>query len=329
LVVAAPDKLKGVLAAAEAADAVADGFERLGIEAERVPLADGGEGTADALLRACGGEWRSASVEDAIGRPVTARFALLDDGRAVVESAEAIGLWRLRPDELDPLGASSRGLGQRLRAAVDGGARSLVVALGGVATTDGGAGLREVVRELPVPTTAVTDVRSPLLGPRGAAHAFAPQKGATPEQVAELERRLASIVELRPFAEREGAGAAGGLGAALMALGAGVERGLALVLDAVGFDERIRDAALVVTGEGAVDATSVEGKVVGGVVERCVRAGVRCVAFGGIVTPDGESALRRAGARDVLALSGNPSRAREDLIALAERLSTEKGSPSR
>src|SRR5205085_794766 len=133
-------------------------------------------------------------------------------------------------------------------------------------------------------------------------------------------RRLAGMPELQPFADREGAGAAGGIGAALMALGARAEPGLPLVLDAVGFDERIRRASVVVTGEGAIDQTSIQGKTGGRVVAACVRARVPCVAFGGLVSPAGETALRRAGAADVLALSGDPSRAREDLEELAARV---------
>src|SRR5207249_4619959 len=148
----------------------------------------------------------------------------------------------------------------------------------------------------------------------------APQKGADAEAVEELERRLATMPDVQPLAAREGAGAAGGLGAALMALGARAEPGLPLELDAVGSDVRIRGARLVATGEGAIDATSVEGKTVGGVVAACVRAGIPCVAFGGLVSAEGEAALRRAGAADVLALSGDPSRAREDLVQLAQRV---------
>src|SRR5262249_13930498 len=155
--------------AAEAAEALAAGIGSRGLEAARLPLADGGEGTAEALLRARGGRWLHAQVEDALGRAVTARFALLDDGRGVVEAAEAVGLWRLRADELDPLRATTRGLGQLLVAAAAAGARSLVVGLGGSATVDGGMGLREVIDELPLPTVAAADVRNPLTGPRGAA----------------------------------------------------------------------------------------------------------------------------------------------------------------
>ena len=153
------------------------------MEAEEIPVADGGEGTAAALHAALGGEWREASVSDPLGRRVDARFLRIPDGRAVIEAAEAIGLPRLRPEERDPLRASSRGLGELVLAALEAGASGLVVGLGGTATVDGGAGLREVLRELPVPTVAACDVASPLLGERGAARAFGPQKGATPAQV--------------------------------------------------------------------------------------------------------------------------------------------------
>ncbi|MGH3059520.1 MAG: glycerate kinase, partial [Gaiellaceae bacterium] len=183
-----------MLSAREAADALARGFARAGVRAERLPIADGGDGTAEALHGALGGEWREAAVSGPLGRAVTARFLLLPDGRAVVEAAEAIGLRLLTPDELDPLRASSRGLGELLQAAAASGATELLVALGGTATVDGGAGLREVVvAGLPLPTTAACDVASPLLGERGAARTFGPQKGASPAQVEELERRLAGM----------------------------------------------------------------------------------------------------------------------------------------
>ena len=311
--VCAPDKLKGVLTAREAAGALAAGFARAGVAADEVPLADGGEGTADALHRALGGEWRTASVSDPLGREVDARFVVLPDGRAVVESAEAIGLWRLAADELDPSGASSRGLGELMLAAVDAGATRLLVGLGGTATVDGGAGLREVVRELPVPVDVACDVRNPLLGERGAARAFAPQKGASRDDVGELERRLAGMEELAPHADVPGAGAAGGLGAALAALGARLVGGADLVLETVGFRERIRNADLVVTGEGLVDASSSEGKVAGAVVECCRAEGIRCAVFGGRVEV-------RLDSVDMRELSGDPGRAREDLVALGQTL---------
>ncbi len=315
-----PDSLKGVLAASEAASALAVGFARAGVEGERLPLADGGEGTMDVLYAVLGGDWGQAEVADPLGRLVEARFLLLPDGRAVVESAEAIGLWRLEPGERDPLRASSRGLGELVLAAAAAGARELVVTLGGSSTVDGGAGLREVVGELPVPVTVACDVRNPLLGERGAARVFGPQKGATPAQVEQLEARLAAIEELRSVAEIPGAGAAGGLGAALAALGARLVPGIDLVLDAVRFEDRLVGASLVVTGEGTVDGSSAEGKAPAGVAVACARAGVPCVVFGGTVDHAARVPLYELGATAVLALSGAPERAHDDLGDLGQAL---------
>jgi glycerate kinase len=316
---ACPASLKGVLSASAAADALGDGFERVGVAAERVPVADGGEGTLDVLYGALGGEWRSARVSDPLGRPVDARWLALPDGAAVVESAEALGLGLLRPDELDPLRASSRGLGELVLAALAERPRELVIGLGGSATVDGGAGLREVLVSLPVPTRVACDVRAPLLGDRGAARAFGPQKGASPADVEVLEARLAVIDDLRPVADVPGAGAAGGLGAALAALGARLEPGAELVLRAIGFDRRLEGAALAVTGEGRVDATTLEGKAPAAVVAACRRAGVRCAVFGGRVDLPSNTVLLGQGV-EVHALSGDPGRAREDLVELGERL---------
>jgi glycerate 2-kinase len=310
---ASPASLKNVLGATAAAVAVQEGLARAGVEAEAVPVADGGEGTAEVLASALGGEWRDAVVPDPLGRPVTARWLLLPDGTAVVESAEAIGLGLVGDDEPDVLRASSRGLGELVLVALEAGPRALLVGLGGSATVDGGHGMREVLDGLPVPTRAACDVRNPLLGERGAARVFGPQKGATPEQVEELERRLAAAEELRAVAGLPGAGAAGGLGAAFAALGAELVPGAELVLDAIGFRRRLAGAALVVTGEGTIDRTTVEGKAPGAVLAACREEGVRCALFGGVV----EEAPRGA---EVYPLSGDPSRAREDLVQLGERL---------
>lgn len=185
---------------------------------------------------------------------------------------------------------------------------------------DGGVGLLGVLPRLPVPAVAACDVRSPLLGPRGAARLYAPQKGATEDQVVELEARLASLPLLAPYADLPGAGAAGGLGAALAALGAELRPGFELVLAATAFRERLGEVSLAVTGEGVVDVSSVEGKVPAGVVAECARAGVRCVVFGGRVEEPAAAALAAAGAAEVVALSGRPERAREDLVALGRTL---------
>ena len=279
-------------------------------------MADGGEGTADAFIAALGGAWGSADVSDPLGRIRGAGLGLLDDGRAVVESAEAIGLARLAPEELDPMRASSRGLGELIAVAIVGGATRLIIGLGDSATVDGGAGLREVLGGLPDDTVVACDVANPLLGPRGAVRAFGPQKGASPEQVEELERRLAADTALAPFADLPGAGAAGGLGAALAFLGATLVPGAELVAEAIGLRERMEGASLVVTGEGTVDAASREGKVTGLVAKLAAEAGVPCFVFGGRL----EAEIANA---EVVALSGDPARAEADLVKLGERLGRE------
>ena len=300
LALACPASLKGVLSAAEAAALLAEGLERGGAEALPLPVADGGEGTAQVV----GGETHEAPVSDPLGRPIVARWVVRSDGTAVVDSAAALGLPLLAPDELDPFRASSAGLGELLLAVLAARPASVIVGVGGTATVDGGAGLRSVLPLWPasVPLRVACDVRSPL---RDAARVFAPQKGASPEQVIELERRLEADRELAPYAELPGAGAGGGLGAALAALGGELLAGSELVLDLIGFDEQASRADLVVTGEGTVDETTFAGKAPGAVLARCARLSVRCVLFGGRVL-----------AGDALPLSGNPAHARDDLVAL-------------
>jgi len=307
-----PASLKGVLTAADAAGALGSGFRRVGWEAEELPVADGGEGTADALFRALGGEWRATDpVSDPLGRPVTVSYLVLPDGTAVVESAAALGLTLLAEDERDPLRASSAGLGELLASVVASRPLRVLVGVGGTATVDGGAGLRFALPAWPddLPLRVACDVRNTLLD---AAHVFAPQKGATPEMVEELERRLAADEALASYCNIPGGGAGGGLGAAFASLGGELVEGAELVLDAIGFDECARTADLVVTGEGAVDETTFTGKAPGAVVRRCERLGVRCVLFGGRVEVSDTLGVRR--------LSGNPAQAREDLDALAESL---------
>jgi glycerate 2-kinase len=305
-----PASLKGVLSAAAAAAALANGFRGAEAEADELPVADGGEGTASALHAALGGEWHEARVSDPLGRPVAARWLLLSNRKAVVEAAAAIGLPLLSGDERDPLRASSRGLGELVLAALAARPTALVVGLGGTATVDGGIGLREVIQSLPVPTTALCDVRTILAD---AARIFGPQKGASSDDVAALERRLGELPELRPYATLPGSGAAGGLGAALAALGADLEPGAPAVLDLLGFDQRLPGCDLVVTGEGHVDATTVEGKAPGEVARRAVAARVRCVVFGGRVRSNVPGA-------ETVALSGDPKRAVPDLVELGRSL---------
>jgi glycerate kinase len=286
--IAAPASLKNVLSAAAAADALAEGLNAGGAAAVAFPVADGGEGTLDLL----GGSPRYAEVSAPLGGRVRARWSMREDGTALVESAQALGFETV--SRLDPLRASSRGLGEViLEAARE--ADALLVFLGGTVTVDGGAGMREVLDELPLPTRAACDVSSPLLD---AAYVFARQKGATAEQLDELAEQLQGLPDL------PGAGAAGGLGGAFAALGAALVPGAPLVLDELGFDPSGYD--LVVTGEGVVDETTWAGKAPGEVVRRCRDAGVRSELFS---------------ARDDL--SGDPAHVREDLVALGERLALE------
>ena len=283
--IAAPASLKNVLPAAAAADALADGLRAGGAEAVAFPVADGGEGTLDVL----GGSPRYADVSAPLGGRVRARWSLRNDGTAIVESAQALGFQTV--PRLDPLRASSRGLGELILAAARE-AEALLVCLGGTVTVDGGAGMREVLDELPLPTRAACDVRSPLLD---AAYVFARQKGASEQQFDQLAQRLRGLPDV------PGSGAAGGLGGAFAALGAELVPGAELVLDELGFDPSGYD--LVVTGEGVVDETTWVGKAPGEVVRRCREAGVRYELFS---------------ARDDF--SGDPTSVREDLFALGERL---------
>jgi glycerate kinase len=312
---ASPASCKGVLSAVEGAMALAAGMRMAGLDAEELPVADGGEGTAEVLAAAHGGEWRTAPVSDPLGRVVAARYLVLEDGTAVVEAAEAVGLSRLREDERDPLRATSRGLGELVLAAAAAAGGPILVCLGDSATVDGGAGLREVVGSslAGCELVGLCDVRNRLLGERGAARGFGPQKGASPEEVEQLEARLAAMAELRPYAELPGAGAAGGLGAALAALGGELVSGADFILERIGFRGLAYGADLVVTGEGTVDGSSSEGKVVGEVARICGEEGVRCVVFGGRV-------VEELGGVEMYTLSGDPERAADDLIELGERL---------
>jgi len=299
---ACPASLKGVLSARDAAAALAEGL-RSWAAVDELPVADGGEGTLDVLHAVLGGEWRDAEVPDAFGRSRRARWLELASGVTVVEAAEAIPLDEKR---LDPFAASSRGLAEVIRAV--GRPRELLVCLGGTANVDGGAGLLAMLGELPAPTRVACDVDVPLVD---AARLFSPQKGASSADAAELEARLISMPELAPYADVPGAGAAGGLGAALASLGAELLPGAPLVLDLVGFDPTGYD--LVVTGEGTVDRTTVRGKAPGEVARRCAPLGVRCVVFGGRIS----EALPEL---ETIPLSGDPTRAAQDLVALGRFL---------
>jgi glycerate kinase len=302
-----PDSYKGTLSALQAAQAIERGVRAAWPEADIIlrPLADGGEGTLEALL-ARGGERRSAMVQDPLGRPVAAEWGILADGTAVVEMAQASGLTLLLESERDPRAASSYGTGQLLREAIGAGCQRILVTIGGSATNDGGAGAMQALgarfldageREIPrgglalsglaridlarwegregLSVSVACDVDNPLCGPDGATHVYGPQKGASPGMAAELEAAMLNYGRVldeafgSPISDRPGAGAAGGMGAALMAfLGAVIRPGIDVVMDAVGFDEAVRRAGLVLTGEGKLDAQSLRGKTISGVLRR-------------------------------------------------------------
>jgi len=363
-VVVAPDKFKGSLTAAEVAAGVAAGLARGGFagEIEALPVADGGDGTVAAAVSA-GFRRVELGVRGPVGKNVTASYALRDD-TAVIEAAQACGLNLLPPGSLAPLTATSRGVGELILTASRMGAKRIVLGVGGVATTDGGAGLLQALgarltddkgRELPPGGAALarlatldlgklqdlsgvefllaSDVDNPLLGPFGAAAVYAPQKGASPDEVPLLEaglRRWADVAEAatdRPLPVRDspGAGAAGGIGfTALLFLGARMRPGIELLLELASFGSRIDGARLVITGEGSLDAQTLHGKAPVGVARAAAAhdPAVPVVAVAGrcTLTPD---ELRAAGIARAYALSNiEPDLARSmaDAGPLLERL---------
>jgi glycerate 2-kinase len=341
-VVLAPDKFKGTLSAAQAAAHLAAGLERAspGLRVIRLPVADGGDGTVDAAV-AAGYRRAEAEVQGPSGEPVSAAFAF-GDGTAVIESAQAAGLGRLPGGVPAPLTASSRGVGELILAAAGLGARRVVLGLGGVASTDGGAGLvtalgarlldesgaelppggaalarlaridRSGLRDLAGTDVVVaTDVDNPLLGACGAAAVYAPQKGASPPDVICLERGLARWADVaeralgRVSRDCPGSGAAGGLGfAALAFLGATMRPGIEVMLGLLSFATRLPGARLVVTGEGALDAQTLHGKAPAGVARATAAhaPGVPVVAVAGTCSLSPDQ-LRSAGLARAYALA--------------------------
>ena len=327
----APDSFKGSLTSVQVAQALANGWRRARPDDEILlcPLADGGEGTLAAIEAAGGWQRRTSTARDPLGRQIMARWLISDDGhRAAVEMAAASGLSLLASDERDPIRATSIGTGDLIRAALNARVSSIVLGIGGSATTDGGAGLLTGLGALADRDTATVDlehldprlatvelqvacdVSNPLSGPSGAAAVYGPQKGATPEDVQDLDRRLDRFADTmdveagRPERETPGAGAAGGVGYALLSIqdrfGAFALRpGVDLVMDATDFDARLARADLVVTGEGRIDSQTAFGKTALGVARRAKAAGVPCIAVGGGVEPDGIAALAEVGAMAV------------------------------
>ncbi len=308
-VLIAVDKFKGSLSGVELSEAIAAGMRRQlgeGFQPRICPIADGGDGTVDAAL-AAGFDEITTEVTGPLGEPVQARFAYETSTRtAVIEVAEACGLWRLDPDQLDTWNATTFGVGELILAALDSGARSIALGLGGSATTDAGAGMLSALgavieddagarlihgggallgaasvdvsgldsRLADIELTVACDVTNPLCGDRGAAAVYGPQKGASPEQVAQLDRALkqfSNLLELSlnvsrgTFANQQGAGAAGGLGFAALALGGHMRPGIDLCFELTGFNQALKGAEVVITGEGKLDEQTLSGKGPAGV----------------------------------------------------------------
>lgn len=289
-IVLAIDSFKGCLTSVEANQAAAEGIRTVRPDAEvvQVAVSDGGEGFLEAFHAAIGGEMVTIGVRDPLMRPITARY-LLNADMAVIEIAQACGLTLLGADERDPLLATSYGVGLLVADAVHRGARHIIVGLGGSATSDAGIGMiralidafaphgtwNDVQALRPVRFTIASDVQNPLCGANGAAHVFAPQKGATPEMVSRLDARARRFAEVsaRHFgydrSQQPGAGAAGGLGYAfLQYLDADCQPGIRLLLDALHFRELISDATLIVTGEGSADRQTLMGKLPMGILQQ-------------------------------------------------------------
>ena len=323
-VVIAPDSFKGSLSAVEVGEALGEGIRSVlpDCRVEVVPIADGGEGSAEIITHAMGGKMVSAEAHDPLGRTITAHYGILPNKVAVIDVASAAGLTLLSEGEKDPLRASSCGVGEVIADALSNGCTGLILGLGGSATNDCGVGILSALgyrfldshgeevfpsggnlyliehidptHALPqlrhTPITLAVDVRAPFCGEGGAARVFAPQKGATPSVVERLDEGMAhfaGVVERHcgvDICNLAGAGAAGGIGGTLHALlGATIRSGAEVVLESVSFEERIAGCNLVVTGEGCIDHQTLLGKAPSEVLGRAAGCGVRCVAVGGSV----------------------------------------------
>ena len=321
----APDKFKGTLSAREVAEAIAAGLRDALPDAkiDIVPMADGGEGTAEAISQALGGSWIKCKAHDPLGREIEASYGWIQNRKlAVMEMSEAAGMRRLQTNELNPENATTFGVGEMISDATKRGADEIIIGLGGSATNDGGFGmaralgfefLKEDKEETEEPITdlvtlkainkpkdlklpsiiAAVDVKNPLLGESGATRVFGPQKGATADQIDEFERALTQLADVVAkqfgfdYRNQPGAGAAGGLGFGLMSFcGAKVRPGFDVVAEAVGLESRMEDVDLVITGEGSLDRQTLEGKTPAGVARVARKLGKHVFAFVGRASDD-------------------------------------------
>lgn len=345
-IIIAPDSFKESLPAAAVAQAIAAGIKIAAPEAEVVcvPMADGGEGTLDAVLTVTGGERRELTVADALGRPRKAFWGWLPDQTGVIEMASAAGLEHVAPSDRNPLKADTYGVGELIQSALDAGAKRIVLTAGGSATNDGGTGMLRALgmtllddtgtvlpsgpeallrlahidvsgldaRLQTVDMVVATDVRNPLCGSNGASAIFGPQKGATPEMVQMLDQalaKLATITAQTTGTDRQhdpGAGAAGGLGFAAMAwMGAKTRPGVEVVAELAKLEQAIAGADLVFTGEGRMDAQTLQGKTPWGVMQIAKSHQVPVIALAGSLG-DGYQALYEAGLTAAFSLANGP-----------------------
>lgn len=356
IILIAPDKFKGSLSAREVAESIAAGVRQVlpNVFIDKMPVADGGEGTVEVICQACGGEWVTCGAHDALGRPIEAHYVWLRErATAVMEMSEAAGMWRIAAEERDLFRANTYGVGEMMKDAARRGAKEILLGLGGSATNDGALGMARALgfrfhasdreHELERPDElvdlagivasekaslpriiAAVDVRNPLLGERGATRTFGPQKGGTPEQLEALERALARLADVVArdlgcdFRETPGAGAAGGLGFGLMSFcGASVRPGFDLVAETVGLKAAIERADVVVTGEGRLDEQTLEGKVPAGVARLARESGKRVFA---IVGASSEAPEVRNLFDGILALARDPITSPEAIARAAELL---------
>ena len=359
--VIAPDSFKESLSARAVAEAIAAGWARVYPDADLLlcPMADGGEGTVDALLSATGGTLQQTRVSGPLGDPVEAHWGLLPDAQAIIEMAEASGLHRVEPAQRDVLAASSHGTGELIRAALDAGVRRIVLGLGGSATNDGGAGLLAALgvrfldragqelalggaalaslsqidltgldtRLAQVEVMVAADVDNPLCGPRGASAVFGPQKGASPAQVEQLDAALAHYADVmaatlgEDLRDYPGVGAAGGLGfAARAVLRAAFRPGVELVAELSGLAAAVERADLVITGEGRLDGQSLHGKTPVGVARIARAAGVPVIALAGSLG-EGYQRLYAEGIGAAFSLAPGPLSLEQAMQQAADQLS--------
>ena len=360
-ILAAPNAYKESLTALEACQAMECGARAAAPDAgiRTVPLADGGDGTIQALVDATDGKIIRVPARDPLGRGVEAPIGCLGDGITfVVEMAQASGLWMLTPEERNPLRTSTAGTGDCIRAALDRGARRLLIGIGGSATNEGGLGMARALgvrlldangdeldgtgqclaqlarldasradpRLVDTEVIVMCDVDNPLTGQRGASSVYGPQKGATPDMVTDLDRglrNLADVVERDlgcDILELPGSGAAGGLGGGLVAFAGGrLDGGFHTVSTIVGFEKVLRGADLVLTGEGQLDASTIHGKVPAGVARRAQEQGIPTVVIAGSLKPGWES-LRKIGVRAAVSLVPGPVSLAEAMEGAADYL---------